>query len=285
MLEELRTDLRARCDALGFAFVNVDSAQAKISMIQQVFFSVAGQIDWIAQARKIDSSIAGELYYLPDDGPLTVTAIAERNEVDQNIVRRDMRASLTKRVIKNYSLAKDFRVAMAHLCLAEMEEDALGKQSGASILDWLHGELRLISALREMQIYQRIGRHNARVMLASTARWLRFAGKAGLLVFLDLSGMAPSRRGDVAEGELYYTRAALWDAYEVLRQFIDATDEMEGLMIVVAAPDTMLDEFSSRSLLQYRALNNRIRDDVRDRSHANPYAPLVRLAPSNGGEA
>jgi hypothetical protein len=122
-------------------------------------------------------------------------------------------------------------------------------------------------------------------MLISAARWLRFAGKAGLLAFLDLSGMAPSRRGDVAEGELYYTRAALWDAYEVLRQFIDATDEMEGVMIVVAAPDAMLDEFSNRSMLQYRALSNRIRDDVHDRLRANPYAPLVRLAPSHGGEA
>jgi hypothetical protein len=284
-LEELRADLAARCDNIGFAFVNVDAAHAKISMIQQVFFSVAGQVDWIAQARKVDSALAAELYYLPHDGPLTVSAIADRNDVDQNIVRRDMRSSLTKRVIKNYSLAKDFRVAMTHLCLAEMEEDALGKQSSVSILDWLQGDLRLISALKPMQIYQRIGRHNARVMLASTARWLRLAGAAGLVLFLDLGGMVPPRRSDVPEGEVYYTRAALWDAYEVLRQFIDATDEMEGLMIVVAAPDTMLDELSNRSLLQYRALNNRIRDDVRDRSHANPYAPLVRLAASNRGGA
>jgi hypothetical protein len=284
-MEELRDDLRARCKNLGFTFASVDSAQTKMSLIQQVFFSLAAQIDWKDLARKVDVSLAAELHYLPDGGPLTVSAIAERNEVDQNMVRRDMRRSLTKKVIKNYSLAKDFRVAMAHLCLAEMEEGALGQQSGASILDWLRGELKLISALKEMQIYQRIGRHNARVMLTSTARWLRFTGQNGLLVFLDLRGMAPSRRGDVAEGELYYTRNALLDAYEVLRQFIDATDEMEDLMVVVAAPNTMLDEFSNRSMFQYRALSNRIRDDVHDRSRANPYAPLVRLAPSNGGES
>ncbi len=283
-LEELRGDLAARCDDIGFAFVTVDAAHAKISMIQQVFFSVARQVDWIAQARNVDAALASELYYLPDDGPLTVRAIAERNEVDQNIVRRDMRSSLTKCVIKNYSLTKDFRVAMAHLCLAEMEEDALGEQSSASILDWLQGGLRLISALKPMQIYQRIARHNARVMLTSTARWLRLAGAAGLVLFLDLGGMAPARRGDVPDGQLYYTRAALWDAYEVLRQFIDATDEMEGLMIIVAVPNRMLDEWSNRSLLQYRALNNRIRDDVHDRSHANPYAPLVRLSSFKGSE-
>jgi len=194
-----------------------------------------------------------------------------------------MRSSLTRHVIKNYSLAKDFRVAMAQLCLAEMEEDALGKQNASTILEWLRGELRLISAMKPMQIYQRIGRHNARVMLISTARWLRLADASGLSLLLDLEGLAPQRRAEVAEGELFYTRAALWDAYEVLRQFIDATDEMEGLMILVATPQSMLDEFSSRSLVQYHALSNRIRDDVRDRARVNPYAPLVHVTAAGGG--
>ena len=284
-LEELRTDLARRCGKIGFAFVDVDSAQAKISMIQQVFFSAANQVDWTEQAHRVNSLLASEIYYLPDDAPLTVAAVAERNQVDQNIIRRDMRLRLTKHLVKNYSLAKDFRVAMTHLCLAEMEADALGKQSSASILDWLRGDLKLISVLKPMQIYQRIARHNARTMLVSTARWLRLAGAGGLLLLVDLAGMAPARRADVPDGDLYYTRAALFDAYEVLRQFIDATDEMEGLMIVVVAPDTMLDEFSERSLLKYRPLSNRIRDDVRDRSHVNPYAPLVHITTSNGRRA
>ncbi|MEI6448775.1 MAG: BREX system ATP-binding domain-containing protein, partial [Actinomycetes bacterium] len=74
-------------------------------------------------------------------------------------------------------------------------------------------------------------------------------------------------------------------AYEVLRQFIDATDEMEGLLVVVSAPEALLDDFSNRSLQKYRALRNRIWDDVRDRSYPDPYAPMVRLAALQGGAA
>jgi len=87
---------------------------------------------------------------------------------------------------------------------------------------------------------------------------------------LDLRAFAATHKRDVPEGDIYYTPAALLDAYEVLRQFIDATDEMEGLLVVVSAPDSLLDDFSNRSLQKYRALRNRIWDDVRDRRHVHP---------------
>lgn len=276
--------LAVESERLGFTFVRVDSAQAKISMIQQVFFSVSAQIDWHGLARRVNTTLASELYE-DDGGAMTVARIAENNEVDQNIVRREMHKRLSRRVIKNHTLAKDFRVAMTQLCLAQLDDDALGQQSCTSILDWLRGDLRLISAVKPMQIYQRIGRHNARAMLASTARWIRQTGGAGLVINLDLRALAATHRRDVPEDEIYYTPAALWDAYEVLRQFIDATDEMEGLLVVVSAPDSLLDDFSNRSLQKYRALRNRIWDDVRDRRHVNPYAPMVRIASMQGSEA
>jgi hypothetical protein len=283
-LDGFEQALAAGSERLGFTFVRVDSAQAKISMIQQVFFSVSGQIDWPGLARRVNTSLASELYE-DDGGAMTVARISEHNEVDQNIVRREMHKRLSKHVIRNYALAKDFRVAMTQLCLAQLDDDALGQQSCTSILDWLKGDLRLISAVKPMQIYQRIGRHNARAMLASTARWIRQTGGAGLVVNIDLRALAATRRRDVPEDQIYYTPAALWDAYEVLRQFIDATDEMEGLLVVVSAPDSLLDDFSNRSLQKYRALRNRIWDDVRDRRHVDPYAPMVRIASAQGSAA
>lgn len=280
-LDSFERTLQSGSEAHGFTFVHVDAAKAKISMIQQVFFAVSGQIHWDVLAGRVNASLASGLFE-DDGGAMTVTRIAEKSEVDQNIVRREMYKRLTKYVIKNYTLAKDFRVAMTQLCLAQLDDDALGQQSCLSILDWLRGDLRLISAVKPMQIYQRIGRHNARAMLVSTARWIRQTGGSGLVVNLDLRALAATRRRDVPEDQIYYTPAALWDAYEVLRQFIDATDEMEGLLVVVSAPDSLLDDFSNRSLQRYRALRNRIWDDVRDRRHVNPYAPMVRIAATQG---
>jgi hypothetical protein len=281
-LDRFGLDLAAGCERLGFTYVRVDAAQTRTSMIQHVFFAVSGQIDWNGLAGRVSSSIASE-HYQVDGGPMTVAKIAESNGVDSSLVRRRIEKGLTQSVIKNYSLAKDFRVAMTHLCLAQLEDDAFGLQSCASILDWLRGELRLISAVKPMQIYQRIGRHNARAMLASTARWIRQAGGSGLVINLDVQALAAAHKRDVPEGELFYPPATLWDAYEVLRQYIDATDEMEGMLVVVSTPEVLLDESTNRSLWKYHALRNRICEDVRDLGYVNPYAPLVRLAALHGG--
>ena len=210
---------------------------------------------------------------------MTVARIAERNEVDQNIVRREMHKGLSKHVIKNYALAKDFRVAMTQLCLAQLDDDALGQQSCASILEWLQGrpaahQRREAHAdLPEDRASQRESHACLDCAMDSPDRRRRAWSSTSISVLLP-----PTHRRDVPEDEIYYTPAALWDAYEVLRQFIDATDEMEGLLVVVSAPDSLLDDFSNRSLQKYRALRNRIWDDVRDRRHVNPYAPMVRIA-------
>ena len=96
------------------------------------------------------------------------------------------------------------------------------------MLAWLRGELRTITALRPALIYSRIGRHNARSMLASAAALLA-AQHRPLVVYLDLARLAEARRPPAqARTGLYYSKAAVLDAYEVLRQFIDATDELRA---------------------------------------------------------
>src|SRR6266540_40167 len=78
--------------------------------------------------------------------------------------------------------------------------------------------------------------------------------------------------GDVDAAE----RDAVLDAYEVVRQLIDATDNLSSvLMAVVVPPELVTDEV--RGLPAYSALQLRVADEVRDRRRTNPYAALVRL--------
>src|SRR5690242_2930788 len=134
-----------------------------------------------------------------------------------------------------------------------------------------------MTTVRSALIYTRIGRHNARAMLASTTALLLAAGYRGLVVCFDYGRLAVTRRPPVeARNGFYYSKAAVLDAYEVLRQFIDATDELRGVLIVaVMPPELMTDE--SRGLPAYSALQLRIADEVRDRRRANPFAALIRL--------
>src|ERR1022692_1664451 len=91
-----------------------------------------------------------------------------------------------------------------------------------------------------------------------------------------LGGAGPPPPPVEARSGFYYSKAAVLDAYEVLRQFIDATDELRGVLFVaVMPPELMTDE--ARGLPAYSALQLRVADEVRDRRRANPFAALVRL--------
>jgi hypothetical protein len=145
------------------------------------------------------------------------------------------------------------------------------------VLDWLRGDLRQISLLRSAMIFRRIGRHNARQMLFSLAHWSATNGSAGLVLELDVRRLGFARRPRLEERNgIYYTKASLLDAYELLRQLVDNTDELSHCcVVVVAAPEFLSDP--NRGLDAYQALKLRIYDEVRDRLRDSPYSSLVRL--------
>ena len=62
----------------------------------------------------------------------------------------------------------------------------------------------------------------------------------------------------------------------MLRQLVDATDSLRGVLVAVALPPQLVSD-DARGLPAYSALQLRVVDEVRDRRRANPFAALVRL--------
>ena len=144
------------------------------------------------------------------------------------------------------------------------------------MIDWLRGDLRQITRLRSALIFRRIARHNARHFLCALPRWLVRCGHRGLVLDLDLTRLAVARRPPIDDAVgFYYSKAAVMDSYEVLRQLIDATDELTSCCVAVLAPPSLLTD-ESRGLGAYNALKLRIWDEVHDRRRDNPFSSLVR---------
>ena len=74
----------------------------------------------------------------------------------------------------------------------------------------------------------------------------------------------------------YYSKAAVLDVYEVLRQLVDATDQLRSAFVAVTVPPVLVTD-ETRGLPAYSALHLRVVDEIRDRRRANPFAALVRL--------
>ncbi len=279
--DDLRHRLLERARAKGFETASVNAAHVRAHMIDKVFHSLAQQIDWDAHARTVVASALNRLGFRVGEGDLGLDSLAELNDYDPIELRLDLHRALQELTVKDYDMAQEFRVAMLRLCRSQVDKSDAIQMEREHVLLWLRGELRTISALKQAGIFQRIARHNARHMLASLSRWLAKAGSAGLVLDFDIRRCAVPRRPD--DALIYYSKAAVIDVYELLRQLIDSTDELSSCFVLVSiAPETLTDPRRGIEY-HYDALKFRIWDEVRDRERANPLASLVRIRGGAGG--
>jgi hypothetical protein len=113
----------------------------------------------------------------------------------------------------------------------------------------------------------------------SLLHWIRYVGFSGLVALMDTSRVTLLR--NPRDGLRFYTRSAVMDHYELLREFIDGTDQLESCLILILSNTEFLDEETmSKGFGIYRALMTRIIDEVRDTTLVNPMSSLVRLTDS-----
>lgn len=273
----LHTGLAAVADAEGYVYAEVDAASVRLHLADQLFFAVSRQVDWLAGAAGTVRAAYQAVDFPAAPDELTVAAVAEHHEVNPGELHRSVRRHLEQALLGDAALGHEFRLAVHRLAQHLLGRGDVDDAERDAVLGWLRGQKVPAAALRSASIYGRIGRHSARSMLTSLARWLASAGSAGLVLDLDLARLAVARRPPAPERDgLYYSKAATLDAYEVIRQLIDATDTLSSMFVVVTLPPGLLTD-EARGLPTYSALHLRVADEVRDRRRANPYAALVRL--------
>jgi hypothetical protein len=281
---QVQDQLVALAQKENYTCVSVDAKDTKIHMMDKFFHQVARRIQWDALAAQFVRRLLQENGYQIPEGreDFSMAGVARMNERAEPLLRRDLNSWLERAIYRDTQMCQEFRMAMIRLCLGQMDSGAESPFMTEPVKAWLCGELRQISALKEALIFQKIVRTNARYMFASLSRWLRLVGKTGLVVSLDLSRCLESKKSTSPEG-LYYGVSATLDAYEMLRQFIDGTDELESLLLVVSVPPEFLTD-TRRGLNRYEALKLRIWDEVRDRKYQNPLGALIRLSASENSQ-
>lgn len=250
-------------------------------MPHDIFWEMASQVDWRWLSRRLIIRIlSGRNYSVegidPADSRNIVDSIAEINRTDREyLITADLRPLLTQRVFRNPNIFKAFRVAMTHLCNSEAQ--AQETYTAQPVIDWLSGQNNRMGAVRDFEIYTPINRTTARYFIESALIWFRFAGYSGTVLFLDNARILLNRNPQ--DGKRYYSKAMVIDHYELLREFIDGVDRLEGTFLLVATDYEFLDDsHRTRGWGMYNALKTRVMDDVRDRNVVNPAASLVRIS-------
>lgn len=266
----------------GYLVAGIDAADTKVHMIDEIFFRVAQQVPWHILSQKIISTLAAESGYSWVEnarGPLYLR-LAEENGVEPQMLLLDLKKAIWNKVFKQPELSRDFRVAMTHLSIAELSGGPEGATTTQLLTDWLTGRNRAVSAVKPYQIFRKINRTTARYCFESMAHWVRLAGYPGMVILLDAERVMLAQNPH--DQSIFYSKAAVLDAYEVLREFIDRADQLEGCFFAVI-PDFAFLEDVGRGLASYAALKHRVLDEVRDRNLVNPMAALARISATAEG--
>jgi len=270
--------LESAADDEGYVHVSADAADVRMHLVDQLYATVARRLDWSDLARRQVHSAWEQLGLpAPDPAQLSVATVAECHDMDPREAARSIRRELERTLLHDPCLVREFRLAALRLCQSELAAGDVTASERDAVLSWLRVEPVALRDLRSASLHARIGRHNARSMLISLAAWRTRVAGTGLVLDLDIARLAISRRPPLDERDgFYYSKAAVLDAYEVLRQLVDATDNLRGVFVAVALPPRLVSD-EVRGLPAYSALQLRVIDEVRDRRRANPFAALVRL--------
>lgn len=276
---DLSAGLRGRGAAAGLAVIEVDATSTRLNTVDQVFAAASGQVDWRAVARGWLERCYRDLGLDPE-GILVLSAVADAADLDPRELQRSLRRRLEQTLLADAALPRDLRTAVLRVTHGEAAFPEAQPEDTDAALAWLRAEPVAAAVLRRLGLSARVSRATARPLLVALGRVLAGTGAAdlrGLVLVLHVERLAVSRRPppELRDG-FYYSRAAVLDTWEMLRQLVDATEAMTSTLVVVVVPPELVTD-DSRGLPSYSALQLRVADEVRDRRRANPFAALVRL--------
>jgi len=237
-------------------YVQVSAAKTRIDRIEQIFHEIARQIDWAAFSNREAQRLLSEAGYstVPNAQDIDVNAIALLNGSSVEDLSGNIRRTIKNKIQSDHSVCKDFRTAIAKLCGARFFPKTLTPSDTDTIIGWLCGQNVSLKALRELGIYSRIGRQNARDMLKALSLWLGSEFNIPLIIGLDLSQLVvEKRKGLPTDEDVVYSRNNCLDAFEVLRQFIDDTDDT-SYCLICGIGTSELETSAKRSIFGYYAL-------------------------------
>ncbi|MCW3051571.1 MAG: hypothetical protein JWN14_741 [Chthonomonadales bacterium] len=300
------------------ALPDVAGKRPDLHRIDRFFFKVTEEVDWKAwAAMQARQYLESRGIHLEEGRALgDLEQIALDNGRDPLDLLNQYQRELAMLQIRDPRLSIEFRTAITALGRALLIPDAVSPTSEEVLLGWFAGQSMpgAASALKKVQIYERINLANARPMLASFCHWLPQTGHAGLVVTLDFrpyefKKIAKGKRQaeqlqkvreaiarganaeelaqlaeehDSAEPELFYSDAAYMQMLTLIRRFIDEIDRFERFFLVILTSpnfykDKTLDPTVKRCYFDYDALQTRIGQEVHDTRYANPAASLVQL--------
>ncbi|MCK0173887.1 BREX system ATP-binding domain-containing protein [Mycolicibacterium sp. F2034L] len=260
-------------------FFDVDGSITRLQYPNDILASIAEQIDFRREMTSfLLQAVIDEGYEVPPGSEqFSMQEIAAVNDVIPRNIREIINARIRSGIMRDRRLVRDVRYALWAIAGDVLNGRHVGAEGGVPER-WLRGQITGVRELRNFGIVQKVSRYNARGLIRSILTWLPTSGWNGSIVFVNALQLAHAK--NLRDGKVYYTRAALSDVYEVMREFIDETDDMNGVLMVFAMPREFLSiDPRGRGMGIYQALQFRV-SSFPEANLPNPLSNMVVLSSS-----
>jgi len=274
-LAHARRSLKMLAEESKLHFFDVNGSHTRLHFPNEILAAVAEQIDF----RRLMTSflleaVNAEGYEVPPGTEnFVLHDVANLNDILPKQVHEVINARIKSGIMRDRRLNRDLRYALwaiAREVLRGVPPDSIGNIPKR----WLTGQVT-IKELRAYGIVQKANRYNARGLLRSLLTWLPASEWTGSIVLIN--GLRLALSHNPHDGKLFYTRSALTDVYEVMREFIDETDDMSHVLLVFAMPGEFLSiDPKGRGMGAYQALQFRV-SNFSDTELPNPLSNMVLL--------
>jgi hypothetical protein len=253
-----KRSLEALASESKLHWFDVDGSQVRLHFPNEILAAVAEQIDFHQlMTAFLLKAVVDEGYEIPEDAQEFVTRdIATMNDIVPNQVHSIINDRIRSGIMRDRRLLRDVRYALWAIA-REVLRGVPSDLAGDVPRRWLSSKVSGIRELRDFGIVQKVTRYNARGLLRSILTWLPGTEWNGSIVFVDAQQLAHAK--NLRDGKVYYTRPALSDVYEVMREFIDETDDMNHTLLVFGMPREFLSvDPRGRGMGAYQALQFRV---------------------------
>ena len=166
-----------------------DGRKPDLHRIDRFYLAVTASVQWKDWARDqarehlVSRGILTQGCRLDD-----VEGIAALNGRDAVDLQNQYHRELATTQIKDHQMVLEFGAALTFLLRAQLIPDCANPTTEEVVLEWLAGQTIPggATALKKIQIYERINQSNARNLLLSFCNWLPRARQSGLVAVLDL---------------------------------------------------------------------------------------------------
>jgi hypothetical protein len=179
-------------------------------------------------------------------------------------------------IVREYDFLPSFQAFIYQVTRSRMVENNLDKIR--LLKRWLSAAYDVSTdekkQFKDLCLYDKLQRFNARDWIISLIQLVKLSGKKGLVVGIDNLDILIQKNPDT--NRYFYTKNAVTDVYEILRQLIDDTEILEYFLLLVSG-DRSLIENLERGFRSYDALWIRLQTGLAASDKFNSLADLLDI--------